>query len=174
MPAWGWSVCCACSGGASPTLAGGRRRDAGHLRRDLRGVLRPRITPSLAYYWRPRYLPGNEPNALSFLHVQLQQLTPYLAISGRFGIGVDLIVGVLAALGFAALAWMGRFALAGLLPVTLAVTIVASAARIYPFGDQRTSTFWLVMVPVLIAIGRGRHPRRFLWDHADRRRGCRL
>ncbi len=116
-------------------------------------VLRPRINSTLAYYWRPRYLPGNEANALSFLHVQLHQLTPYLAIAGRFGIGVDLIVGALAALGVAALAWMGRFALAALLPVTLAVTIVASAARVYPFGDQRTSTFWLVMVPVLMAIG---------------------
>ena len=29
---------------------------------------------------------------------------------------------------------------------------MASAARIYPFGDERTSTFWLVMVPVLMAI----------------------
>ena len=116
-------------------------------------VLRPRINSTLADYWRPRYLPGNEASALSFLHVQLAQLTPYLAIAGRFGGGIDLIVGALAAVGVAALAFMGRFALAALLPVTLAVTIVASAASVYPFGDERTSTFWLVMVPVLMAIG---------------------
>jgi hypothetical protein len=39
-----------------------------------------------------------------------------------------------------------------MLPVTLVVVMAGSAARQYPFGDQRTSTFWAVMVPVLMAV----------------------
>jgi hypothetical protein len=116
-------------------------------------VLRPQINLGLANYWRPWYLPGNKPNALLFLQAQLARVAPYLAVAGRSGIGVGLFVGAMAALGVVALARMGRYALAALLPATLAVSIVASAARLYPFGDERTSTFWLVMVPVLMAIG---------------------
>lgn len=36
--------------------------------------------------------------------------------------------------------------------MALAIVIVASGARRYPFGDLRTSTFWLVAVPVLMAV----------------------
>jgi hypothetical protein len=59
---------------------------------------------------------------------------------------------VLVLAGIAALAWLRRFALAALLPVTLVIVIAASAARDYPFGDVRTSTFWLVTVPLLMAV----------------------
>jgi hypothetical protein len=37
-------------------------------------------------------------------------------------------------------------------PIMLVIVIAASAARKYPFGDLRTSTFWLVMMPVLAAV----------------------
>jgi hypothetical protein len=116
-------------------------------------VLKPRINGQLAYYWRPNYLPGNESNGLSFLHVELHDLAPYLAFVHHAGTITLLLVAVLALGGMAALAMGGRLALAALLPVTVALVIVASAAKIYPFGDERTSTFWLVMVPVLMAIG---------------------
>src|SRR5258708_39486762 len=52
----------------------------------------------------------------------------------------------------AALVWLRRFALAALFPIMLVITIAASAAHKYPFGDLRTSTFWLVAVPGLIAV----------------------
>jgi hypothetical protein len=116
-------------------------------------VLKPRINGQLAYYWRPNYLPGNESSALSFLHVELHDLAPYLAFVHQAGIVALLLVALLALGGVVALALLGRLALAALLPVTLVVVLVASAAKIYPFGDERTSTFWLVMVPVLMAIG---------------------
>ncbi|HTU76174.1 MAG TPA: hypothetical protein VMG38_21865 [Trebonia sp.] len=116
-------------------------------------VLKPRINPALAYYWRPNYLPGNEHGALSFLRVELHGLLGYLAFVHQAGAGSVTVVAVLALWGAVALAMAGRLALAALLPVTLIAVIVASAARIYPFGDERTSTFWLVMVPVLMAIG---------------------
>ena len=65
----------------------------------------------------------------------------------------DLIVVLsVAGVGVVALALLGRFALAAMLPVTLAVVIAASAAGAYPFGDSRTSTFWLVLFPVMMAI----------------------
>jgi hypothetical protein len=116
-------------------------------------VLKPRINGSLAHYWRPNYLPGNESSALSFLHVELHALVPYLAFVRRTGTGTVLLVALLALGGVVALILLGRLALAALLPATVIVVIVASAAKIYPFGDERTSTFWLVMVPVLMAIG---------------------
>ncbi len=116
-------------------------------------VLKPRINGSLAYYWRPNYLPGNESSALSFLRLEFHGLAPYLAFVHRGGTGVLLGVALLALGGVIALAVGGRLALAALLPVTVAVVIAASAAKVYPFGDERTSTFWLVMVPVVMAIG---------------------
>jgi hypothetical protein len=116
-------------------------------------VLRPRINGQLAYYWRPNYLPGNESNALSFLRAEFHDLAPYLAFVHQAGTAALVLVALLALWGVVALVLLGRLALAALLPVTVVVVIVASAAKIYPFGDERTSTFWLVMVPVLIAIG---------------------
>lgn len=112
-------------------------------------VIKPTINPKLAYFWLSHYLPGSQSNAPSFLIAQLHILAPYLGISGHAG---EVVTVVLAAGGVIALVLLGRLALAALLPVTLLVVITASAARIYPFGDERTSTFWLVMVPVLMAI----------------------
>jgi hypothetical protein len=114
-------------------------------------VLRPRITPGLAYYWKPKYLPGSQPNALDFLRVQFHDLSPVLGLfSTRPAAAVTSLA--LAAGGVFALARLRRPALAAMLPLTIALVIAASAASAYPFGDQRTSTFWLVMVPVLMAI----------------------
>src|SRR5581483_11815698 len=54
--------------------------------------------------------------------------------------------------GIGALLWLRRFALAAMFPVTLVLVVAASAARKYPFGDLRTSTFWLVTAPLLMAV----------------------
>src|SRR5258708_38929181 len=54
--------------------------------------------------------------------------------------------------GIGALIGLRRFALAAMLPIPLAIAIGASAARKSPFGAIRTSTFWLVAVPVLMAV----------------------
>jgi len=113
----------------------------------------PRINGQLAYYWRPNYLPGNESNPLSFLGVQFRSLIPDLAFVHHAGTGTVAIVALLTVGGVVALGLLGRLALAALLPATVVVVLVASAARIYPFGDERTSTFWLVMVPVVMVIG---------------------
>jgi hypothetical protein len=54
--------------------------------------------------------------------------------------------------GIVALVWLRRYALAVLLPLILVIQVAGSVAGKYPFGDVRTSTFWLVLVPVLMAI----------------------
>ena len=109
-------------------------------------LIRPQVTPNLTAYWIPYYVPRNFSAAVSYVDFRLHQLAPYMGF--RFLV-IDL---VLALAGIAALIWLRRFALAAMLPVTLAVVIAASAAGKYPFGDIRTSTFWLVTVPLLMAV----------------------
>jgi hypothetical protein len=109
-------------------------------------LIRPQVTPNLTAYWKPYYVPRSASAAVSYIHLRLHNLAPYLGF--RFLV-LDL---VLALAGIAALIWLRRFALAALLPVTLVVVLAASADGRYPFGDLRTSTFWLVTVPLLMAV----------------------
>ncbi|HYK70267.1 MAG TPA: hypothetical protein VEV45_20135 [Streptosporangiaceae bacterium] len=122
-------------------------------------LIRPTVTPLLVNFWRGFYVPtGSGHAALSFVYERLVILAPYAG----FGSLIVDTIGVIA--GIAALIWLRRIALAALFPVTLGIVLVASAAGKYPFGDQRTSTFWLVMPPVLMAIavgGAGRLASRF-------------
>lgn len=110
-------------------------------------LVRPQITATLAAFWDPFYVPTRSAStATSFIHLRLDQLAPYM---GFGSLAVDA-AGALA--GIAALIWLRRYALAAMFPVILVIVIAASAARKYPFGDPRTSTFWLVLVPVLMAV----------------------
>jgi hypothetical protein len=110
-------------------------------------LVRPQITAILTAFWDPYYVPTRSASAaLSYTHLRLDQLAPYM---GFGSLAVDA-AGALA--GIAALIWLRRFALAAMFPVMLAIVFVASADRRYPFGDLRTSTFWLVLVPVLMAV----------------------
>ena len=68
------------------------------------------------------------------------------AVVGELAIPLALTIA-----GIAALALLGRYALAAMFPVTLVIVMTASAVHQYPFGDERTSTFWEVMFPVLMA-----------------------
>ncbi len=109
-------------------------------------LIRPQITPNLTAYWKSYYVPRSASAAVSFIHLRLHHLASYM------GFRFLLIDVVLALAGIAALLWLRRFALAAMLPVTLVVVLAASAAGKYPFGDLRTSTFWLVTVPLLMAV----------------------
>jgi hypothetical protein len=110
-------------------------------------LIRPQVTPTLAAFWNSFYVPTRSASAaLSFIHLRLDQLAPYM---GFGSLAIDA-AGALA--GIAALIWLRRLAIAAMFPVMLVVVIVASADRRYPFGDLRTSTFWLVLVPVLMAV----------------------
>jgi hypothetical protein len=139
-------------------------------------VVRPRIDPELSSSWAPFYSPTQPAAAARFSWRELSQpLAPFLGFPAAHGATWQLTVPlILAGAGVVALALLGRYALAGLLPVTLLVVETVSAARQYPFGGERTSTFWLVMFPVLMAIavtalihGFGRVPGRYLqWKRA--------
>jgi hypothetical protein len=110
-------------------------------------VLRPEITPKIVAYWDSFYVPTRSTSgAVSFIILGFHHLAAYMGFPSLI---VDT---VLALAGIAALVWLRRYALAAMLPVTLVLVLVASAARKYPFGDPRTSTFWLVAVPVLMAV----------------------
>jgi hypothetical protein len=125
-------------------------------------LIRPQATPGLVAYWDAFYAPTRSVSgAVAFVHRSLHDLAPYM---GFRSLALDA-VGVVA--GIAALAWLRRFALAAMFPIMLGIVIVASAARKYPFGDLRTSTFWLVLVPVLLAVAAAAVGR--LATAADRR-----
>jgi hypothetical protein len=125
-------------------------------------LVRPQVTPQLVAYWDAFYAPTRSASgAVAFVHRSLHDLAPYM---GFRSLALDT-VGAVA--GIAALVWLRRFALAAMFPIMLGIVIVASAARKYPFGDLRTSTFWLVLVPVLMAVAAAAVGR--LATAADRR-----
>ncbi len=109
------------------------------------------VIPSETQYWAFFYVPRSQglSVAWSFVYRLSEGLAPYLG--SRF---LWLDAG-LALLGIAGLVWVKRYALAAVVPITIVVVIAASADRRYPYGDARTSTFWLVMVALLMAIGVG-------------------
>ncbi len=110
-------------------------------------VIHPGVTSRLVTDWNAHYMPTKSPSAAAhFLYRQLRHLAPYM---GFHHLIIDVVV-VLAGIG--ELIWLRRYALAAMFPILLALVVVASAARKYPFGDLRTSTFWLVAVPMLMAV----------------------
>jgi hypothetical protein len=113
------------------------------------GIDRAHQIPSLAAYWRANYIPHNKGMhaVFSFLRHQGAPVTPYL------GFHASVVSLVLALGGIATLIWMRRTALALTTPLTIVAVMIASTFRKYPFLDLRTSTFWLIMVVVLMAIG---------------------
>jgi hypothetical protein len=110
-------------------------------------VLRPEIKPNLTAFWDAFYMPTRSASAaVSFIHTGLHGLAPYMGFRSLIADAALVLAGI------AVLIWLRRFALAAMFPVLLAIILVASATRKYPFGDLRTSTFWLVLVPVLMAV----------------------
>ncbi len=110
-------------------------------------LVRPNVTPNLVAYWDGFYVPTRSvSSAVVFLHRAFHDLAPYMGFRSVALAAVGVVAGI------AALVWLRRFALAVMFPIMMAIVIMASAARKYPFGDPRTSTFWLVLVPVLTAV----------------------
>jgi hypothetical protein len=109
-------------------------------------LLRSGDNAAMVSYWDPYYVPLHLGPALTFVTTHFTWLVPQLGFGWLW---LDLVLGLA---GVVALVLLGRIALAALLPFTLLVVIVASAAKIYPFGDARTSTFWTSVFPLLSAV----------------------
>lgn len=109
---------------------------------------RPHLVPSIRDYWAAFYLPwqGGWDAVAGFL---LERA----ATVQSAGLGPGLLCVGLVTLGVVVLARMGRPAAALTIPVLLIELLVASAARLYPLLDTRTSHFLLTLLAVVAAIG---------------------
>ena len=112
---------------------------------------RPHVNPKVTAFWAAAFPPPHSglSDLLEFARRQLQPIAPYL------GTRNTTLLGLLMLLGVAILVSRKRYALAAVFPFTVLSVLAASAARKYPFGDQRTSTFMMAMAAVLIAVGVG-------------------
>jgi hypothetical protein len=121
-------------------------------------VDQPKMSSALTTYWDSFYLRGSAGALISSLHADLDALAP---AAGFQSLPLDAAL-VLAGIGV--LLIRGRIALAVTLPLILVTNISASLARLYPFGDLRTSTYWLVAVPVfggIAAVAAAQRMNRF-------------
>jgi hypothetical protein len=112
-------------------------------------VDRPHRTPTLSRFWRPYYLPTDHGlgGAVHFIRVQGDPLI------GDLGVRQWAVVGLLVALGLLTVVKARRYELAIVLPVMLVLAAVASAVHLYPLLDARTSTYWIVCVSAMMALG---------------------
>jgi hypothetical protein len=107
------------------------------------------VIPALKTYWQNYYLPTGKGHSAAphFLHLTLDELRP------DFGLGPLWIVAMLFLAGLITLVVLGRPATALTALALWPEMIVLSAAKRYPFGDARTSTFLVVVTVVVAAIG---------------------
>ena len=112
-------------------------------------LLRPHRTAMLTAYWRHFYLPTNAGagGLVDFVRLHGGDLAPYVGFR-HWGITLVLFVA-----GTWTLWRWHRQELAIVVPLLALFVSVASARRLYPFLDLRTSTFWIVVVAVVMAIG---------------------
>jgi hypothetical protein len=110
---------------------------------------RPHKTLATTGYWYLFYLPVDRglSGGLDFIGQKLRIVAPSV------GAGSLLLVAILAAAGIATLVRLDRPALALTIPLLVVAELFASALHLYPFLDQRTSTFLLVALALLMAIG---------------------
>ena len=112
-------------------------------------LLRPHRTAMLTAYWRHFYLPTNAGagGLVDFVRLHGGDLAPYVGFR-HWGITLVLFVA-----GTWTLWRWHRQELAIVVPLLALFVSVASARQLYPFLDLRTSTFWIVVVAVVMAIG---------------------
>jgi hypothetical protein len=106
-------------------------------------------TPSLRAYWNAFYIPTSSglANALHFIHFQAGAELRYV------GLGPSLVVAALVVAGLVTLVVTGYPALALTVPAVTLEQLAAAGAHRYPLWDQRTSTWFTVMLTVVAVIG---------------------
>lgn len=112
-------------------------------------VDRPGDTPSLRTYWDGLYVPTADglADALHFIHFQAG------AELQNVGLGPSLGVAALVLLGMVTLARTGFSVLALVVPATTLEQLGTATAHLYPLWDQRTSTWFSVLLTVMAVIG---------------------
>jgi hypothetical protein len=113
---------------------------------------RPHQKDSLRQYWSSDFIPvdGGLHGIWDWLDARV------LSVTTPLGVRSIVLVMLLAVVGMVTLVKLGRVALALVVPLMVALTMIASAMRRYPFLGlfaARTSLFWLVGVLMLMAIG---------------------
>jgi hypothetical protein len=103
---------------------------------------------ALRLYWQPFYLPTDRglQGLLSTVHQRIEEVV------GMTGVGSSAVALALAGAGCAVLWRRGRIAAALLVPLAVAEQVVLGAASRWPFLDERTSTYLLVLVVCLFAV----------------------
>jgi hypothetical protein len=108
-------------------------------------VVVPHTSPSLRAYWDDFYLPLS-PRAGSVTWHRIDTLAPAIGLSSVVAVGLFV-------LGCVMLARMGRPGLAYALPVLWIEMFAVGIAHRYPFLDERTSLFLLVVSLIPMAVG---------------------
>lgn len=105
------------------------------------------IVPGLTNYWRAYYVPRHPRAAWHFVINHLKAIQAYI------GLGPAWLAVLLFVIGIVTLALVQRPITALAVAVLVPELIIVSAARKYPFLDERTSTFLIVIAVVTAAIG---------------------
>ena len=112
-------------------------------------VDRPGDTPALRAYWAGSYVPlhSGVADALHFLHFQAG------AELQAVGLGPSLVAAALIVLGLVVLVRSGFAALALVVPLVAIEQVAAATAHRYPLWNDRTSTWFTVLLAVVAMIG---------------------
>jgi hypothetical protein len=109
-------------------------------------VVLPHDNQALRDYWRPYYLSEHGFQVLSVAWQRLDALQHALAIPAVLLIALNIV-------GMIVLAGFGRSAVALAAPILWAEMLTAGVTKRYPFLDQRTSHFLLILSCTLASIG---------------------
>lgn len=108
-------------------------------------------------YWRDFYLPTDQGlgYVFSYFRGRWSDLTPgeYLPLRDLFGMGPWWVAGPLVVAGLVTMVRLGRTATAATFVILLGGMITASAVRLYPLLDVRTSHFLIVSFGIVAAVG---------------------
>jgi hypothetical protein len=112
----------------------------------FRLVILPHDNTALRSYWKAYYLPERGRLLLSVAWQRLERLAPVLAMPAWLLVAL-VVVGMIVLAGF------GRPSVALAVPILWAEMLMAGVGNKYPFLDQRTSHFILILSLTIAAIG---------------------
>jgi len=112
-------------------------------------VDRPGDTPTLRAYWAGSYVPLHSGLADTFHFLHFQAGAELQAV----GLGPSMVAAALIVLGLVVLVRTGFAALALVVPLVAVEQVAAATAHRYPLWNDRTSTWFTVLLAVVAMIG---------------------